>query len=222
MIQMINTLQGLKATVRASGGASPEEFLNQVVQGYSPDVATAYALLKSYTEAPPIFAPRTEGSVFNEVYINHRVDGGRTAMDRLLGLVAASSVTVARGFDVIDSSAFQSFEDIRDCYWLHDIGFGTRWTILDGLQSSGRESMSTLWSRYNGISVRTKNRSSWTGSDELYPVMKCRDLAAIGVSEDFIWRVDQQKYRRWQDARNALRVERKLLPQFIDGRWIPY
>jgi hypothetical protein len=227
MIQMINVLQGLKATVRASAGASPEEFLNGVVQGYSPDVATAYALLKSYMEQPPepaprpLFTARNYGPSFRDTYRALMSEGGRSSMDHLLGIVAMSDSLSAPNFHSSpqDSSGFYSFSDIASCFITEGLTPESRAVIFSGLRCSARSSMYELWVQYHSITVRTKNRDQWIGPTRLTSVMTCRDLSSIGVSEDFIWRADVPKYNAWRRAKDCIREEGKAVPMLIDGRW---
>lgn len=225
MCTMIHRLQDLKAVVRASGEATAEEFLNGVVQEYTQDVANAYSLLKSYVEStsarPSMFVNTAPaGNLENMLAFHHQMASGVgsiEAHDRYFGVVAeSSSVYMPAEAPSLDCSMIGGPGRIIRTHLTSGLSTSDKALVLHGLQSHQRDSMATLWRKYNGLTIRTKNRGS---DSSLQPVMKIRDYYILGYREGHHWNADSAKFRAWVLARDILVANNKIVPIMIDGLW---
>lgn len=235
MTHMVQTLQGMKGLVRDSGEASAEEFLNSVVHEYSPDVANAYSLLKSYVAGPPqqqeYTAARPIGQVqtgadFNTMIASLQSEGSPIAKELAFGAIMRSShrvlSPVSSGcmlYNAMDHSR-ASWESIRATHLTHGLSLSAVSRVFAGLLCTPKTTMEELWMRYHNLTVRTKNRASWPWSQPLQPTMTCKELRESGREVDrYIWNVDKVKYRYWCEARNILADHGKVVPLRMDGVW---
>lgn len=237
MTHMVQTLQGMKGLVRDSGEASAEEFLNSVVHEYSPDVANAYSLLKSYVAGPPQqqewTAARPTGQVqtetdFNTMIASLQSEGSPIAKELAFAAIMRSShcvlspVSSSSGcmlYNTINRS-HAYWESIRATHLTNGLSHSAVSRVLTGLLGTPRTTMEELWMRYHNLTVRTKNRASWPWRKPLQPTMTCKELRESGREViEYIWDVDKAKYRSWCDARNILAYRGKVIPLRIDEMW---
>jgi hypothetical protein len=243
MTHMVQTLQGMKGLVRDSGEASAEEFLNSVVHEYSPDVANAYSLLKSYVAGPPqqqeveITGLRSARPIelvqtradFNTMIANLQLEGSPIAKELAFGAIMRSShrvlspVSNLNGcmlYNATDHSP-ASWEPIMATHLTHGLSPSAVSRVLAGLLCTPQTTMEELWIRYHNLTVRTKNRASWPWIQPLQPTMTCKELRESGREvAGYIWDVDKAKYRYWCEARNILADHGKVVPLHVDGMWL--